>query len=156
MPSYSKYQGEYFLTEQEKIKYNSSKPPYFRSLLEKRFMYYCCNNSNIISWSNENVVIPYFFEVDKKQHRYIVDFKIKIKNKDNKIEECLIEIKCSKECSLPIKPKTNNKKAQNRYAEEVVTFIKNQNKWQAANEYCKKNNMKFLVVTEKDLYNDKY
>jgi hypothetical protein len=151
MPSYSKYQGDYFLTEAEKKKYTGSKPPYFRSLLEKRFMYWANNNTNVISWGNENVIIPYVWAVDGKVHRYVVDFKIRAKNRQGIVEDILIEIKPSKEEIPPIKPKTNNRKAQNRYKEECLTFIKNQNKWDAARKYSQQNNMRFVVMTEKDL-----
>jgi len=34
---------------------------------------------------------------------------------------------------------------------ESFEYIKNQAKWSAARVYCEENNMKFKIITEKDL-----
>ena len=42
----------------------------YRSLWERRFMIYCDNEDNILSWGSEEVVIPYVSPIDNKVHRY--------------------------------------------------------------------------------------
>ena len=49
-----------------------------RSLWERRFCKYLDSNRNIIRWSSEEVVIPYYSTVDKKTHRYFPDFYVEM------------------------------------------------------------------------------
>ena len=48
------------------------------------------------------------------------------------------------------KPKTPKRKTKS-WMREQFEWIKNQAKWQAATTYCEDNNMKFKIMTEKDL-----
>jgi hypothetical protein len=59
----------------------------------------------------------------------------------------MIEIKPSRQS---VKPKPPKKKTKS-YMRESFEYIKNQAKWSAAKEYCDDNNMKFKIITEKDL-----
>ena len=115
---------------------------YYRSLWERRFMMYCDNNTAIIEWGSEEIVIPYLYEVDKKYHRYFMDFKVTWKSG----ETWLIEVKPEKQT----KPPTGNKRTK-RFITEAYTYVKNMNKWEAANEYCKDRKWKFMIWTEKEL-----
>ena len=54
-------------------------------------------NPNIIQWGSEEIVIPYLKPTDKKIHKYIPDFWIKVKNKHGDVKKFLIEIKPLKE-----------------------------------------------------------
>jgi hypothetical protein len=85
--------------------------------------------------------------VDKKVHRYFVDFYIKVKSKNNTTEKYLIEIKPEKFTKPPEIPKKKTK----RFIDEVFQYGVNEAKWKAAFEFCTDRNMKFLVLTEKDL-----
>jgi hypothetical protein len=85
--------------------------------------------------------------VDKKVHRYFVDFYIKVKSKNNTTEKFLIEIKPEKFTKPPEIPKKKTK----RFIDEVFQYGVNEAKWKAAFEFCTDRNMKFIVLTEKDL-----
>jgi hypothetical protein len=119
----------------------------YRSLWELRFMKWCDQSPSIIEWGSETVIIPYVSPVDKKVHRYFVDFYIKVKSKNNTTEKFLIEIKPEKFTKPPEIPKKKTK----RFIDEVFQYGVNEAKWKAAFEFCTDRNMKFLVLTEKDL-----
>jgi len=57
----------------------------------------------------------------------------------------LVEIKPDKETRIP----TGNKKTK-RYLNESFTYVKNINKWNAAQEYCKERGWVFRIWTEKN------
>jgi hypothetical protein len=118
----------------------------YRSGLELKFMRFCDTNDNVLKWGSENIVIPYFYPLDKKYHRYYVDNFVVIREGDI-IKRYLVEIKPSKQ-TLP--PNTKYKKKEHLLYEQTQ-YIKNQSKWQAAKEYCKNKNIEFIIITEKDL-----
>lgn len=115
----------------------------YRSHWEKAAFIWCERNANVVSWCSEEVVIPYLYEADKSYHRYFVDLKIKFD--DGSV--FLIEIKPEKETTPP---KVQGKRTK-RYVEEALTYVKNQNKWQAAEQYCLSRGWRFEVWTEKVL-----
>ena len=100
----------------------------FRSLWERNAFKWCDNSELVKEWSSEEVVIPYFYDVDKKYHRYFMDLKITWKNG----KTCLVEIKPEKET----KPPPFHGKKSKRYISEGMTYVKNMNKWSAAQEYA--------------------
>ena len=107
--------------------------------------------SDVIGWTSEDFCIPYYYPVDKKMHRYFPDFLIKVRDRDGKIVEYLIEIKPFQETKTPAIPKRQNA----AYKERCLTYIKNQCKWEAAEAWCEAERKKgrvifFAVVTEKD------
>ena len=121
----------------------------YRSLLERRFMVYCDTNASILNWSSEEVVIPYYSPIDKKWHRYFVDFCIKYKNSNDEVKTVLIEVKSASQTKPP--KKITDRKPTRRYLNEVMTWGVNQAKWNAANEYCKDRKWEFKIFTEKEL-----
>jgi len=112
---------------------------------EAKCFSWCDKNPNIKSWSSEETVIPYFYEVDKRRHRYFVDLRINYKDG----RTVLVEIKPKKETSPP-KVSPTGKKTK-RYINEGLTYIKNVNKWKAANEFAKDRGWEFQVWTEDTL-----
>ena len=48
----------------------------FRSSWEFKIMRHLDNDTNIIEWSSEEIIIPYRSPLDNKIHRYYPDFKI--------------------------------------------------------------------------------
>ena len=64
-----------------------------RSLWERKVCKYLDSNTNIIRWSSEEVVVPYYSPVDKKVRRYYPDFVIEKKDKDDSVETIMIEVK---------------------------------------------------------------
>lgn len=121
-----------------------------RSSWERIFAKWCDTNSGVLSWSSEETVIPYVDPVDKRWHRYFVDFKIKIKTREG-IKTFFIEIKPAVQTQKPKEPKRKTPKTQARYLSEVRTYIKNKAKWEAAEMYAKQRNNEFKVLTEYDL-----
>ena len=115
----------------------------YRSLLERRFMVYCDTNPGIVQWASEELPIRYYNPIDKKYHRYFVDFIIKT----DKNKKMLIEIKPSRQITRPKPPK----KKTRSYMRESFEFIKNQAKWKAATACAEDNNAVFKIITEKEL-----
>ena len=113
----------------------------YRSHWEKLCFMWCDSNPKVKSWSSEEVVIPYVYDVDKKYHRYFVDLKIVLEN-----QTLLVEIKPDKETKIP-----TGQKRTRRYIGESLTYVKNMNKWKAANEYAKDRGWEFQVWTEHTL-----
>lgn len=127
----------------------------YRSSWEKKFLQWCDSRDAVLEYSSEETIVPYYFPLDQKNHRYFVDFRIKMVNNKGEVEELLVEIKPYKETIKPVPPKNNNRKAVVRYNGEVATYIKNQCKWQNADKYAKERNMKFIVLTENQLFGKK-
>jgi len=120
---------------------------FYRSLWERRFMVYCDNNPNILEGGSEEIIIPYKSPLDKKVHRYFPDFFIKYKNSSGKIIREIIEVKPKRHLSPPKEPKRKTK----RYLGEVNTYIVNQAKFKAAEEFCKDRKLGFRILTEEHL-----
>ena len=140
------YSGKFKPKNYKKYKGDPTKIVY-RSLWERRFMVYCDNNDKIIEWGSEELIIPYRSPLDKKVHRYFPDFYIKYLNKEGNVVREIIEVKPKKQLRPPKTPKRQTK----RYLQECATFMVNQAKWKAAEEYCSDRKMKFRYLTEDHL-----
>lgn len=101
----------------------NNKDLFFRSGMELEFYKILENKKDVLKYNAEPIEIDYQYE--GSSHKYIPD--ILVEYQDNKKE--LWEIKPKSQTKLP----------------------KNQAKWQAANEYCKRRNWDFLVLTERGL-----
>ena len=119
----------------------------FRSSWELKAFIWCDTTDAVLKWNSEELVIPYISPVDNRPHRYFVDLVIQIKDKSGKEQFYVVEIKPKKQTELP---KVPNRVSQ-RYIKEIETYSVNQAKWLAAIEWCDKNNMKFQILTEKEL-----
>jgi hypothetical protein len=124
----------------------------YRSSWELKFMNWCDTTPAVLEWGSEIAVIPYISPVDKRVHRYFVDFYMKVQDKHGLIEKYLVEIKPKKFTEEPIKPKRVTK----HFIEEVFTYGVNQAKWKAAREFCEDRKWKFVVLTEDELKIDGY
>ena len=138
------YKGKYKIKKKEKYAGDASAVVY-RSLWERQCFRWCEDNPNVQYWNSEEIVIPYKYQIDKKLHRYFVDLLIQMKNGDT----YLVEIKPKKETVPPKKPKRKSKK----YLNEVLTYVKNTDKWTAASEFADAKGRKFQVWTEDTLKN---
>ena len=136
------YSGKYKVKNMSKYRGDPDKVTY-RSSWEKACFIWCDNNPNIKEWSSEEIVVPYKWEIDKRMHRYFVDLKIVF----NDGKTLLIEIKPEKETAPPKRPDKSK-----RYIGEAMTYVKNMNKWEAANEYAKDRGWEFQIWTEETLY----
>ena len=119
----------------------------YRSLWELRFMKWCDINPSVQEWGSEIVIVPYVSPIDRKVHRYFVDFYMKVENKTGEPQKYLIEIKPERFTKPPEIPKKKTK----RFIDEVFQYGVNEAKWKAAFEFCEDRNMKFMILTEKDL-----
>jgi hypothetical protein len=111
-------------------------------------MVYCDENDDIIEWGSEELVVPYISPLDRKRHRYFPDFYIRTKNGD----KFLVEIKPKKYT----KPPRPTKRVSKAFMHEVKEWARNRAKWSAAQDICKKNGWKFLIITEDHLNTTKY
>lgn len=119
----------------------------FRSSWEKKFMVWCDSNSSVLKWQSEETVIPYRCPTDNKIHRYFVDFRIQIRDKMGVLKTYLVEIKPDSQTKPPAYP---GRKTQ-RYLTEAMTFMKNQAKWKAAEQYAIDRGWNFVILTENHL-----
>ena len=132
-------QGKFRIQNIEKYKGNSTNIIY-RSSWEKRVMAFFDTSSNVKWWNSEGLIVPYFNPLTKRVHNYFPDF-VYMSNSDTAY---MIEIKPFRETQPPSKRMRNYKSA-------VFTYIVNQSKWKQAQEFCAKQNWKFVVWTEKEL-----
>jgi hypothetical protein len=123
----------------------------FRSSWEKRFMIFLDNHDSIISWSSEEVVVPYFWEMDQKMHRYYPDFVVTMKTNSGVIR-MMVEVK---PYGQTIEPKKTKNKRDSTFLLEVETYTKNIAKWKAAERYCANEGWIFRIITEKELFKGK-
>lgn len=140
------YKGTFKPKNPDKYKGDPTKIIY-RSRWELMVMQKLDAHPDVIQWSSEEVVIPYVSPIDNRYHRYFMDFYMKRKNKEGKIEEILIEVKPFAQT----KPPTVQNKVSRRYITEVQTWGVNSAKWKAAQEYCKDRGWQFQIITEKEL-----
>ena len=138
------YKGRYKIKNPDKYLGNPTNV-IFRSLWERNTFRWCENNPKVRAWSSEEIVVPYKCKVDNKLHRYFVDLYVEMSNG----QTILVEIKPKKETLPPKQPKRKTKKFLN----EVITFSKNQDKWEAADQYARHKGWKFQVWTEETLKN---
>ena len=138
------YKGRYKIKNPDKYLGNPTNV-IFRSLWERNTFRWCENNPKVRAWSSGEIVVPYKCKVDNKLHRYFVDLYVEMNNG----QTILVEIKPKKETLPPKQPKRKTKKFLN----EVITFSKNQDKWEAADQYAKHKGWKFQVWTEETLKN---
>jgi len=110
-------------------------------------MVYCDNQTKILEWGSEEIVLPYRSPIDNKVHRYYPDFYIKVRESNGKIKRYIIEIKPKKQT---VEPKMKKRKTKG-YIYEVYEYAKNQAKWKAAEEFCKDRMWEFKVLTEDEL-----
>jgi len=140
------YKGKFKPKNYKKYKGDPTKI-FYRSLWERTFMRYCDNNSAIIEWNSEEIVIPYISPVDKRVHRYFPDFYIKMQQTNGKVVREIVEVKPKRQC-LPPKPQQRKTK---RYLTEITTYAVNQAKFKAAEDYCKDRGLTFRILTEDHL-----
>jgi len=119
----------------------------YRSSWERQCMVYFDSNPNIVKWGSEEVIVPYRSPMDGRYHRYFVDFIVKAKQADGTIGVTLVEVKPFKQTKPPEIQKGKTK----RYLNEVTTYLVNEAKWKAAEQYCKDKKWNFQIITEKEL-----
>ncbi len=124
-------QGYYRLNNPEKYVGDPSKIIY-RSSWEYRF-------------------IPYFNPIDQKEHKYFVDFYLRV-DKKGKYQDFIAEVKPKASLLRPILENRHTVKKLKQYNDALKTWLVNRAKFAAANEYAKTRGYKFVVLTEEFLF----
>ena len=136
------YSGRYTVKNKKKYEGDHSRV-IFRSLWERQVFRWIDENKDIKSWSSEEVVIPYRCATANRVHRYFMD--VKMTTSDNQVH--LIEIKPKIQTKKPDRTRRKTKK----FLKEAITYIKNESKWKAADEYAEDRGWKFHIWTEDTL-----
>ncbi len=130
-----------YIGDVNKIRYMSSWELDFNKHLD--------THDSILAWASEEIKIPYIKPTDNQLHHYYPDYYVKYIDKHGVIKEEIIEIKPAKQLKAPSK---KGRKKRSTLAVEQVTYAINISKWQYANAWCKKHNIKFKLLTEEQLY----
>lgn len=117
----------------------------YRSSWEFKYLRYLDHAPEVLKYASEEMHVPYYDPLKKTKHRYFPDFIVQ-KKTDKGIQTFMIEIKPLSQTKVPKKSKNRKKMLT-----ETSTYYKNQLKWAAAEEYCKRHGMIFQILTEKDL-----
>ena len=134
-------QGKFTLKNTEK--YVGTKTPTYRSSWEHTFMMFCDNHPNIIQWASEAVQIPYRNPVTGKQSIYVPDFFVMYEDKNGNRRAEIVEVKPSSQATMEAAGKNNQNK---------LSVVVNTAKWQAAQIWCRRQQISFRVITEKDIF----
>ena len=106
-------------------------------------MMFCDNHPNIIQWASEAVQIPYRNPVTGKQSIYVPDFFVMYEDKNGNRRAEIVEVKPSSQATMEAAGKNNQNK---------LSVVVNTAKWQAAQIWCRRQQISFRVITEKDLF----
>ena len=137
--------GTYNIQNKSKYRGNSEKI-IFRSSWEKKFMIYLDTHPQVLWWSSEEISIPYLSPIDNKIHKYFPDFLFAVDGRCDKEKKFMVEIKPYKQTLMP-----TQKRKTKQFIQESSTFAINQEKWRAAELFCLEYEIKFLLITEKEL-----
>ena len=124
-------------------KYIGLGTPYYRSSWEMAVMRMCDENPSITQWASESVKIPYRDPLTGKQSIYVPDFLVTyVDNKQQQHAE-LWEIK-------PANQTLKEKVGKNPYNQ--AQWVRNQAKWQVAQQWANKHGVRFRVINEHDIF----
>jgi len=118
----------------------------YRSSWELRVMKYLDDNPAVIWWASEELPIRYVSPIDQKVHRYFPDFIVRIKRKDGQETTMVLEVKPYRQTQRPVQ-----KRKTQKFINEMATYAVNQEKWKAADLFCKEHGWQFKLITEKEL-----
>lgn len=140
------YRGKYKPIQPSKYNGDPTQITY-RSNLERKVMRYFDLHKDVLSWSSEEVIVPYRSPIDNRVHRYFVDFWVKMVDVDGNVKQLLIEVKPLAQCKEPVK----KSRVTRRYLGEVRTWGVNKAKWSAAKAYADSRGWRFVIMTEKEI-----
>ena len=134
--------GVYYPVNKEK--YIGNKFPTYRSSWELTMMRTFDNHSSILEWASEPVKIPYINPSYNQATVYVPDFLIRYIDKNQRIRVELIEVK----------PKSQTFLEHAKTKKDKASLIVNAAKWEAANRWAKKRNIRFRVVNEHHIFGE--
>lgn len=146
------HQGKYTVKNVTKYVGDASNVVY-RSSWEKKLFLWLDTQRNVTKWSSEEIKIPYYYSVDRKQHTYYPDVYMEYVSRSGEIKKAIVEVKPFHQTMPPILP--FSQRVTKRFISEQVEYTKNQDKWKAAREWCKNRGCQFIVITERELFNGK-
>lgn len=151
-PTNKNYFQGYYIPNNPNKYIGNIKEIIFRSSYEKKFMVYCDKSTHIIEWSSEPIGIPYISPLDGKQHKYYIDFWVKIKNNEDKMIQYLVEVKPKAQLVKPIYEGTYMKESKlKNYNKSLKMYITNMAKFKYAQLFAEEKGLKFMVITEAHL-----
>lgn len=130
--------GKYKIKYHEKYLGNPRNVVY-RSRWEREAFKFIESHPGVKKWASEEIKIPYM--LNGKLHRYYPDLYIEMVNGT----KMLIEIKPASQCRPPTTAK------HRRFIIEMARYKKNLAKWNAAEDFCARTGIKWMIWTEKDL-----
>ena len=151
MPRKKNYKHGFYIPDYPE-KYMGKSAEY-RSSYELKLFKFLDRNENVLAWGSESIAIPYIFELNNSRHRYYPDAIATVKTRDGNIKRLVIEVKPYKQTIPPSKPQNATSRQIRNFDNEMTMFVLNQNKWEAADKYCKTNNLEFVILTENEIYN---
>ena len=120
----------------------------YRSSWEKNFMEWCDKSESVLLWQSEEKRVRYYDPVKKRNRTYYPDFLVKYINKDGRVLTEMVEVKPIRQVKGP---NPNPKKRTKSWMNQVNTYITNQCKWKAAEEYCQDQGWTFRLLTEQNI-----
>jgi len=136
-------------TPKNPAKYKGEYPIYMRSRWEIGFAINLDLSPSVLQWASEPVQIPYRDPVTGDQKVYVPDFlvqavktKVKGGRKAQVIETMLVEIKPKHEAFI----------SEARNQKDAALVARNTAKWAAARGWCRRRGVKFIILTETDLF----
>lgn len=118
----------------------------FRSSWERRAFAWADNNTSILKWASEEIIVPYVSPIDNRVHRYFVDMTVQYRAKNGETRIAMIEIKPHAQTMKPAPTKSG--RITKRYLNEQYTYVVNKAKWKAAKAYCDKKGWDFIIADE--------
>ena len=106
------------------------------------------NNRYVVKWGYECHTIPYFNPIKNAQTIYYPDIFAHVVNTKGEHSNFLIEIKPAQFRVPPQYPRKATKASLTRYAKAKIAYQINVAKWQAAEAWCRRHNVKWLILSE--------
>lgn len=136
-------------------KYKGKYPIICRSSWERTANQFFDSHPYIVAWSSESIEIRYRHPLTGNWTVYIPDYLIVYHDGKGRTRGEIVEIKPLKESVY--EDESGNWRPivtpKGRGAKEVAAVqVVNAAKWMAATAYCKKNGLKFTVLTEKEIF----
>ena len=124
-------------------KYVGLKTPLARSSWEFVFMRMLDEHPGVQNWASESIKIPYRDPLTGRSTIYVPDFFIVYQDKNGVKHAEVVEVK----------PASHTlREAVGKSAYNQQQYVKNMAKWEAANAWCKQQNIKFRVINETDIF----
>lgn len=135
------YQGKFTVTNRDKYIGKNIDNITYRSSWELKVFEMCDKHPSVVSWASESMSIKYRHP-NGSVKSYVPDVFIVYRKPNGKTYSEIVEIK-------PL-CQSDEKYAKSAYDKEQLAI--NRAKWEAAQAYCRKYNIRFRVVTELNIF----